>query len=246
LAGLRKLDECLRFGIQHVDGLQGAALPADFSSLLLRCAEQHGSATLRQQARAKVIARLEKILETPGEEMAPDDVADGLRILAGAYAANGDKPAPTRTHERQLGVMERAAGEAKTPAMAATYDYQRANAYLALGQPEKAVSMLQKRMDQLPNAYEPAARLASIFERMKQPAKALEALEGALASAYGPRRLGYLAQKARLCVMLGRRADQVEALEAEVAGYEALAAGHANAQRLNDARQRLERARQGR
>jgi tetratricopeptide (TPR) repeat protein len=176
--------------------------------------------------------------------MAPDDVADALSVLALAQQDDGQTDAARATRERQLEVMERAANAAKTPRMAATYDYQRDNVYLALGEGEKAVQLLETRMLELPGSYEPPARLAAILERMGEPARALEALEKALEHAYGPRRLQYLAQKARLHQSLGRWAEQIGALEEEVQGYRELRDGHRNASRRRDAERRLEEARQ--
>lgn len=243
LASAGRIAECAGFGAKVLLKVQGAALPADFASLLLSCSSRHPNVQERARVRRAVINRLEKLLEKPASDMAPDDVADALAILAEAEEDEGQVTKARRTRERGLEVMERAADAAKTPRMAATYDYQRANAYFALGRGNEAIELLEKRMAELPDSYEPPARLASILERMGEPARALEALEKALAHAYGPRRLAYLAQKARLCQALGRSAEQIEALEQEVQGYRELRDGQRNRARRRDAEQRLEAAR---
>jgi tetratricopeptide (TPR) repeat protein len=186
---------------------------------------------------------LEELLKVPPDAMAPDDVADALAILADAQQDDGQPQSARATRERQLEIMERAASAATTPSMAATYDYQRANAYLALGQGDQAIALLEARMAELPGSYEPPARLASILERMGEPERALQALERALQHAYGPRRLQYLAQKARLNRSLGRSVEELQALEEEVQGYSELSDGHRNASRRRDAEHRLEEAR---
>ena len=51
----------------------------------------------------------------------------------------------------------------RTPEMAQTFDYARANAYVALGRADEAVAMLTRRERELPDSYEPPARLARVL-----------------------------------------------------------------------------------
>jgi tetratricopeptide (TPR) repeat protein len=138
--------------------------------------------------------------------------------------------------------MERAAAEAPAPEVAATYDYQRAGAYLALGRPDEAVRMLVQRERELPKSYEPPARLADVLVRVGRLPEALKAIDRAIARAYGPRKLRYLKLRAEIQDKLGDRAAQIATLREEVAGHEALARGHANLERLAEAKKRLEEA----
>ena len=52
------------------------------------------------------------------------------------------------------------------PLLAQTHDYQRAQAYVALGRGDEAVAMLEAREKELPNSYEPPARLASALAKL--------------------------------------------------------------------------------
>jgi hypothetical protein len=72
--------------------------------------------------------------------------------------------------------------------------------------------------------------------------QALEAVGRAIARAYGPRRLRYLRLRGDIQGKLGDAAAQIATLREEVAGYEALAQGHANQERLAEARRRLDAA----
>ena len=140
-------------------------------------------------------------------------------------------------------MMEAAASAAKSPEAAATYDYGRANAYVALGRPEEAIRMLEERERQLPEAYDPPGRLARVLARLKRWQPALGAVDRALKNAYGPRRLGYLELKADIQSGLGDRRGEVKTLEELVAGHEALSAGQANKGGLQAAKKRLAAAR---
>jgi tetratricopeptide (TPR) repeat protein len=170
-----------------------------------------------------------------------DDRADALDILAGSLETLGDKAGSKKAHEDRLALLEQAAKLAPTPQAASTYDYQRATAYLELGRAEEAVKMLQERERQLPDSYEPSARLASVLAEMGRHSDALAAIDRALVHAYGPRRLRYLALKARVQHSLGDRSGQIATLQQEISGWKELGK-RAPPDRLKDAQRRLEAA----
>jgi len=242
LAQSRQLAACNRFGERHLAEVTGSSLPAFFASIFLGCLEHEPNPQRRAGLRAQVIARLNELLAAPDATMSADDREDTWRILSDAYAAAGKRSEAHQARLERLKVLEAAAEAAKTPQAKATFDAARADTYLALGRGADAVQMLQARMRELPDSYEPAARLASVQERLAQNEAALASLDQAIARAYGPRRLKYLAQRARLLEKLGRRAEQIETLRAEVAGYQAEPGGNANAARSEDAQARLAKA----
>ena len=242
LAQSRQLAACNRFGERHLAEVTGSSLPAFFASIFLGCLEHEPNPKRRSELREHVIARLHELLASPDATMSADDREDTWRILSDAYLAAGKRNEAHLARLERLKVLEAAAEAAKTPQAKATFDAARADTYLALGRGADAVRMLQTRMQELPDSYEPAARLASVQERLGQNEAALASLDQAIARAYGPRRLKYLAQRARLLEKLGRRAEQIETLRAEIAGYQAQPGGHANAARTEDARARLAKA----
>jgi tetratricopeptide (TPR) repeat protein len=236
--------ECAEVGLRHLDQVTGAALPADFSRTVFGCASALENAAKRRQGREAVLARLRALVASPPVESSLDDRADALDILAWALEESGDAEGTRQVHEQRLQMLEQAAKSAPTPQAASTYDYQRATAYLALGRAEEAVKMLEQRETELPDSYEPPARLASVLAEMRRYPEALAAIDRALAHAYGPRRLRYLALKARIQRALGDRTGQTTTLEQEVAGWKALGK-RAAANQLKDAERRLAAARRG-
>jgi thiol-disulfide isomerase/thioredoxin len=234
---------CARVGRENIGEVKGAALPADFAYAVLDCADRLAKGSAEQTAvREAVIAKLRAVTANPAPESSPDDRADALAILADALATVGDKAGARRANEQRLAVMEAAAAAASTPQMAATYDYGRALAYVALGRGEEAVKMLAQREREMPDAYEPPARLADVLTELKRYPEALAAVDRAIPRAYGPRKLRYLKLKAALQAALGDRAGQVTTLKEEVAGYVALSGGQNNPDKLADARARLREA----
>jgi len=88
--------------------------------------------------------------------------------------------------------LDRAAAKAPTPDARAVFDSHRLSASLDLGEPQRAVPALQQSERDLPNDYNPPARLAVAYKAMKSWDLALAASDRALAKAYGPRRIGIL------------------------------------------------------
>ncbi len=242
LSQARDAAACAEVGTAHAAEVQGAALPADFASVLLSCAGGLPEGDPRRRAREAAIARLRAITASPPPDATPDDRADALGILSEALAAGGDAAGARAASEARLELLERAARDSSTPEAAATYDYARAMTYLALGRGGDAVAMLREREAQLPSSYEPPARLAQALHAMGRHAEAREAIDRAIARAYGPRRLRYLKLRAEIQHRLGDRAGRAATLREEVQGYEALAKGHASADHLADARRRLAEA----
>jgi tetratricopeptide (TPR) repeat protein len=245
LAGSGDAPACARFGEENVAKVRGSAAPADFASTLLSCASKLPKGAAQDSARRAAIARLEELVQKPPAESSVDDRADALSILASGLSDRGDAEGARAAHEKRLALMEKAAAEAKTPEMAATYDYGRAVSYVALGRPEEAVRMLEQREKEMPKSYDPPARLAGVLFRMGRLEEALRANGRALALAYGPRRLGYLKLRAEIQGKMGDRAAQIATLREEVAGYEALARGQASETALADARRRLAETEKG-
>lgn len=232
-------DGCARFGTAHIDEITGAAAPADFASLMLTCAGRLAKSVTQEAARKKAMARIESLVASPPPESTVDDRADVLAMLASAKSEAGDMEGARAAHEKRLAMMEKAAKEAKTPEIAATYDYGRAISYLALGRAEDAMRMLEAREREMPKSYDPPARLANVLLRLGKLDAALAANGRAVALSYGPRRLGYLRVRGDMQARLGDKPGQIKTLREEVAGYEALPKGQLSAAQLDDAKKRL-------
>jgi thioredoxin-like negative regulator of GroEL len=242
LRGKKDFQGCADLGARHLREVRGAVSPIDASAYLLDCAKQLPDPAARKEKEALALERLRELCAHPPEGSTVDDRADALDILSDALGEAGDAAAAREAQEKRLALMEAAARAAKTPEEAQTFDYGRANAYVALGRAPEAVRMLEQREKELPGSYEPPARLASVLNRSDRPAEALVAVERALARAYGPRRLRYLSLRASILRKLGDGARELATLREEVKGYEALPPGQASPESLADARRRLAEA----
>ncbi|MFI5370983.1 MAG: tetratricopeptide repeat protein [Candidatus Eisenbacteria bacterium] len=93
--------------------------------------------------------------------------------------------------EAWAGSLERDARRATTPAQRCVYDAHRLSAYIELGEPERAVPMLEQTARDFPDDYNPHARLAIAYNAMKRYPEALAESDRALAMSYGPRKIGF-------------------------------------------------------
>jgi tetratricopeptide (TPR) repeat protein len=238
-----RADECVRVGEKYIDEIKGSAQPTDFARQMLECASHVTNAGKRKAAEAKIQATLERIVASPHPDASADDRADTLDALADVYDEQGDKKKAREAHVKRLAILEDAAQKAPTPAAASAFDYARAGSYMQLGKADEALRMLTEREKQLPDSYEPPARLASVLNALKRYPEALAAIDRALKFAYGPRRVGYLGTKAEILGALGKVDEQVKTLEEQVAGYEAQAKRQtAKPERMITAKKRLEAA----
>ncbi|HYC62887.1 MAG TPA: thiol reductase thioredoxin [Thermoanaerobaculia bacterium] len=122
-----------------------------------------------------------------------DDDRSGLYIaLIEARDAAGDEEGTIALQAQWASFLEGAAQRATTAEQRTVYDSHRVSAYLDLGTPEKAIPMLEQSERDFPDDYNPPARLALIYNAMKDYDKALAASDRALARVYGPRKLSVL------------------------------------------------------
>jgi predicted Zn-dependent protease len=143
------------------------------------------------------------------------------------------------TAEQWASYLEAEAARAKTPDQRAVFDSHRLSAYLELGRPERAIPMLEASERDRPDDYNPPARLAVAYERLKRWDEALAASDRALAKVYGPRRLRVLLVRADIHAGRGDKAAAKGALAEAVAFAEGLPAGQRSEKTIESLRARL-------
>ena len=238
LYGAKAWSACAKVGRAHTQEPQGSAWPADFVATLLFCAE-HLAGEEQKAARATVVARLHDLVARPPAEATADDRQDTLALLAEALTSLGDTAGARKAQERRLAILEDAAKRARTPELAHTFDYARAGAYVALGRADDAIRMLTERERELPDAYEPPARLASVLFGAGRLPEARAAVERAIARSYGPRRLRYVALQADILAKMGDAKGALAVLRSAVKAWESLPPGQASPERIAAARRKL-------
>jgi tetratricopeptide (TPR) repeat protein len=233
--------ECANAAREILPRIAGTPSTASVAAVGLDCAV---GLTATAPGRSTAIADLERAaraaLDDPALGLADDD-RSGLYIsLIGAREDAGDEVGKKRLSGEWIALLESAAAKAPTPAARAVFDSHRLSAYLEIGEPQRAIPMLELSERDFPGDYNPPARLAVAYRAMKEFQRALAASDRALAKAYGPRRLGILRTRAKIQDESGDRAAARATLESTIAEALSLPAGQVSERTLSAIRLELE------
>lgn len=221
-----KSAECAQLALSQIGTLPKGTSLANVASTGLMCA--------LQLPKRDPLAAKEPVLEQEVASLAADrsvpllaDDRSGLYdTLVAARQQRGDKAGVKQAARAWRDFLDAEAAKAKTPEARAVFDSHRLSADLALGEPEKAIPMLEQSERDLPNDYNAPARLAYVYLQMHQPQKALEASKRAEKKVYGPRTVSVLLNEARAYAALGQKAQAAKVLDRA----DALVASLTNAQ----------------
>ncbi len=175
-------------------------------------------------ARAGLIAYFEKACREAAQNpnLASDDRSGHYQVLIAAREDAGDERGERALETEWVQMLERAAQTAPSPEARAAFDSHRLGAYLEIGEPQRALPMLEASESDFPADYNPPARLAAAYRALKDYDKALAASDRALARAYGPRRLLILRTRADILVEKGESGAAKKVLEQALAEARAL------------------------
>ena len=181
-----------------------------------------------------------EILASPRADLAADDVSAVYETLAAEREDAKDEAGAKKILQERATFLEKAAAKAKTPDARAVFDSHRLGTYLELGEPERAVPMLQASERDLPNDYNPPARLAVAYRAMKRYDDALAASDRALAKAYGPRRIGMLQTRADIYKDKGDLPSARRTIEEALRVADSLPEGQRSERTIANLRKKLE------
>ncbi len=194
--------------------------------------------------RARLVATLEadarEVVSDRTAPLAADDRSSVYGSLIDAREDAHDSTGALAMKREWSAFLDREAARAKTPDARAVYDSHRLSAYLALGEPERAVPMLEASEKAMPNDYNPPARLAIAYKAMKRWDDALAASDRAMAKAYGPRKLGFYQMRADIYVGLRDTTAARRTLEEAIAMADSLPAGQRSERTIAALRKKLE------
>ncbi len=128
-----------------------------------------------------------RIAEDPSEPILLDDRSSLYQSLVGVVGAT-DRQESRRLAREWANLLEAEASR-DPPEARRVWDSHRLEAYLVLGQPERAVPMLEQSERETPDDYNPPARLARAYVALGKYDAALDAVRRALSRAGGPRKL---------------------------------------------------------
>ncbi len=156
--------------------------------------------------------------------VAADDRSSAYDSLVSARKSQADAAGAKRVAAEWAAYLEGQAAAAENPDARAVFDAHRLSAYLALGEPEKALPMLRDSERALPRDYNPPNRLARVYAALRQWPEALAASSRAEALASGRAKLRVIATRAELLQQKGDKDAARRSSEEAIAFGKALPA----------------------
>ncbi|HEX6640913.1 MAG TPA: thiol reductase thioredoxin [Thermoanaerobaculia bacterium] len=234
-------EQCATRALALYPRVKGTVSAANVAAIGVSCAAGLDKA---HEKRAEMLTKLEKATREVFENrkiVLSDDDRSGLYLaLIEARDAAGDEEGTVALQSQWGTFLEEAAARAKTAEQRAVFDSHRVSAYLDLGTPEKAIPMLEQSERDFPNDYNPPARLALIYNAMKEYDKALAASDRAMKLAYGPRKLSVLSVRVDIFTGKGDAKAARETMVEAIAYAKALPEGQRSERRIASMEKRLE------
>ena len=176
-----------------------------------------GLSCAREGKRDADITKLAEAVERAAMDPDPRTIADDrsalFEELVETKKERGDAAGAKATARAWASFLEQAASRAPTKQARAVFDPHRLSAYLAAGEPERAVPMLVESERDFPDDYNPPARLARAYLDEKRLDDARAAIDRAGARVYGPRSLRVFDLAADIAKARGDVASERAALE---------------------------------
>jgi hypothetical protein len=201
---------CVKLTQDELPRLPRDTALANVASTGLSCAVEAPKDSEARAAAPALDKVVDQLAHDEGLKLLADDRSGLYGTLVDARKELGDPAGAKQAARDWASFLEGEAAKAQTPDARAVFDPHRLAAYVELGEPEKAVAMLQESEKDLPSDYNPPTRLASVYLKLKRPQDALAEIQRAEKLVYGPRTLSVLLLKARVYDALGDK-QQVKA-----------------------------------
>jgi tetratricopeptide (TPR) repeat protein len=182
------VEKCAAVAERETPGLERGPSFANAAASGLACA---AGAPETAAWRAPAITALEPLVVESLDlaSVLGDDRSSAYQTLVDLRQGRGDEAGAKAMAESWMAFLEASAAGAKSVEERAALDGHRVAAAIALGDPARAVPALETSQRDLPNDYNPPARLAVLYREMGRYDESLAASKRALDMAYGARKL---------------------------------------------------------
>jgi tetratricopeptide (TPR) repeat protein len=220
----KDFENCARAALGEVPKLPPSSSSANAAGTGLTCAlAAPKDAGWRSEAISKLEPWLKTSLSIP--DLLPDDRSGIYELLLRTREEEKDRAGAKQLASDWLRFLELEAAKASSPEARAAFDSHRLVAAMKLGDPARAVVALQASEKDLPQDYNPPARLAIAYSALGRYEQALAAANRALDRAYGPRRIRVFESKAEIYRKMGDRDATRRTLEEAIRFAESLPKG---------------------
>jgi tetratricopeptide (TPR) repeat protein len=226
--GARRYEACARTALAELPKVPHSASWANAAALGLSCALQVPEGTadaqvLRDSLEVKAREALSPDIVMPG-----DDRSGMYDVLVQARVEAKDEAGAKALAGQWLTFLEGEAARAPAPEQRTVFDSHRIGAALLLGDPMRVVPAIEQSEKDLPEDYNPPARLANLYRRLGRLDDALAASTRALSKVQGSRRLRVLSERADIHLARGERDAAVSTLEEAIAYAKTLSGAQAS------------------
>ncbi|RKH37302.1 thioredoxin family protein [Corallococcus sicarius] len=184
-------------------------------------------------------AKAREVLAPPAIAMEADDRSGLYEVLVQARTKANDTAGAQGVASEWITFLEGEAAKAPNPEARTVFDSHRMLAAMTLKQPERAIPALEQSERDLPQDYNPPARLAMLYSLTGRLDDALAANDRALARVQGARRLSVLGVRADIYVARKDDAGVRKTLEEAIAFAKTLPASQVSASRVDALEKRL-------
>lgn len=235
--------ECVQLARQALTRLRTSSSAANLAGSGLDCALQlPKEAPDRAEAVAALEGEVRRALANPKLPLQADDRSALFGTLVSAREDAGDEAGARRLAREWVEYLDGQAAAAANPEQRTALDPNRLSAFDAAGELSRAIPMLEESEKEFPEDYNPPARLAFVYLKLKRYEEALAANDRALGRVYGPRTLRVLAVRTDIYEGMGDAAAARRTLEEALRYAEELPPGQRSESQIASLRKRLEGA----
>jgi thioredoxin-like negative regulator of GroEL len=214
LAEAKRFPECVQAASDEAPAMPMGTALLDVLRAGLDCATSLPAGSPDRGKVDGLVTRGEQAASQASTAVLADDRSDLYDYLVATLRALDRGSEAQRVAGDWARFLEEEARQAPTPSARAVFDAHRLGAYLALGEPQRAVPMLAQSERDFPEDYNPPARLGTAYLAMKRYDDALDATTRAFGRAYGPRKLRLWSLEADILLARGDDAGAKKALRA--------------------------------
>jgi tetratricopeptide (TPR) repeat protein len=204
-------EECARAALDIAPGLPRGRSFLSAVDSGLSCAMAGGKAEWAASALSKLKPLAEEAVRLP--DQLADDRAGIYNTLLDVYQEEKNGEAATRLTVEFAAFLDNHEKTAPNAEARASLDGFRTLLAIRMEQPKRAIPALQASERDLPNDYNPPARLANLYRAMGRYDEALAANDRALAKVYGPRRIQVLSSRSSIYEKKGDKAAARAAIQ---------------------------------
>jgi tetratricopeptide (TPR) repeat protein len=218
LWGAKQYDVCAQKASEELPRLPRSPSLANATTLAIGCAASMAPENPQRKALLTAFdAKGREILAPPAIEMPADDRSGLYEAMVEGRAELGDEAGSKALAQEWLTFLEGEAAKAPNPDARSVFDSHRLAAAMTLGEPMRAVPAIEQSEKDLPNDYNPPARLAVLYRALGRLDDALAASDRALAKVQGSRRLRVLTDRSAILAAKGDKAAAVKTIEEAIA-----------------------------